>query len=198
MEVMKAGWMWPHTVSDSHPLPHRWLGTGGSSRVTAHQEEALRLLVAFSFVLWGEFSDTTCQDPSIQSLGSASQHAAQPQRNSEGLGNETEHRGPGRTHAEQPGHVRFPGGCLPVTAASPVVLQSPWPANKVFRLFLHGNQARPLPGCMPGLWHSPFSSLETSTGWTALKAGNTREWKKASKCWKLSFVPLLFYHRTSS
>lgn len=164
---MKAGWMWPHTVSDSHPLPHRLPGTGdrrssgspgSSSRVTAHQEEARRHLVAFSCVLWGGFSDTTCQDPCIQSLGGASQHAAQPQRNSEGLGNETEHGGPGRTHAEQPGHVRCPGGCLPVTAASPVVLQSPWPANKVFQLFFHGNQARPLLGYMPGLWRSPFSS----------------------------------------
>lgn len=152
-------------------------------------------MVAFSFVLWGEFSDTICQDPCIQSLGGASQHAAQPQRNSEGLGNETEHRGPGRTHVEQPGHVRCPGGCLPVTAASPVVLQSPWPANKVFQLFFHGNQARPLLGYMAGLWHSPFSSLETSTGWAALKAGIQGSGRKQLNAGNCRLFPFSFTTR---
>lgn len=90
------------------------------------------------------------------------------------------------------------GGCLQVTAASPAVLQSPRPANKVFWLFLHDNQVKPLLGCMPGLWHSLFFSLKTSTGWVALKGEHAREKQKASKCWKMSFVPVLFYYRVSS
>lgn len=60
--------------------------------------------------LWEEFSFTTSQDPSLQALCAASQQADEPQRNSEGLGNETEHRSPERAPAEQPSHVRHSVG----------------------------------------------------------------------------------------
>lgn len=132
----------------------------------------------------------TGQDPSLLALCGASQQAAEPQRDSEGLSSEAENTVPESTPAEASAIVRCLGDGLPAHSPSRAALQRPWLQTQ----FSDFSYMVRKPGscwavCLAWGIHSPLSSLETPHSWVE---GNASEKPRATKFRDLAFIPFFF------